>query len=183
MNGDELTSSEKKALESLPKERMPSAFLEERVVRTLRKRGLLQHSGRRLIEVTGLRLAGVVAACLAFVLCGFTLGFWASAQRFVPTNMNGMGNGIPAAISVQQAGTAYIVALESLAQASQTAPEDEIQQGREVALNTLYTAADQMVKIVPKDVLAKCIVHAIETTEGDVPGRESEQGLPRVIQF
>ncbi|UCG53262.1 MAG: hypothetical protein JSW58_06835 [Candidatus Latescibacterota bacterium] len=184
MNNDELTPSEKDALQSLPKERVPSAFLEERVVRTLRRRGVLRSPGRRMIEITGLRVAGAVAACVAFVICGFALGFWASAQEGVYKDMTTLEkNGVPVALSVQQAGTAYILALENLARVSGTTPSDELEQGREVALNTLYTAADQMVHIIPRDVLSRCIVNAIETTGEAGVGDEQEGAQPRVIQF
>lgn len=184
MTNDELTPSEQKALESLPRERVPSAFLEDRVVRGLRKRGILRSPGRRSVEVTGARVAVAVAACIAFVVCGFALGFWANGQGesmrvTVPVDHNG----IPVALSVQQAGTAYIMALEDLARKSETAPMEQIAQGREVALTTLYTAAGQMSQIIPRDLLSRCIVNAIETTaETDSETPVDEDG-ERVIQF
>jgi hypothetical protein len=183
MNDDELTPSEKKAFASLPKERVPSAFVEERTVRTLRRHGVLRSPVPRSVEITGRRIAGALAACMAFVVCGFVLGFFASAQRSAHMDMSlPGGNGYPVAVSLQQAGTDYVMALERLAQMSATGEGEELQQGREVALNTLYTAADQMVKIVPRDVLAGCIVHAITTTEdANLDGDEEE--TPRVIQF
>ncbi|UCH85389.1 MAG: hypothetical protein JSW50_06800 [Candidatus Latescibacterota bacterium] len=184
MTNDELTPQEKKALESLPKERVPSAFLEERVVRRLRKRGVLQSSGSRWIQVTGFRIGAVVAACLAFVICGFALGFWANAQRGGYADLAVTGeNGAPVALSVQQAGTAYILALENLARQSGTAPAGQVEQGREVALATLYTAADQMAQIIPRDLLSKCIVNAIETTEGSGQDGLTDEDGERVIQF
>ena len=185
MTDDELTPYEKKALESLPKERVPSAFLEERVVRALRREGFLRsREGRRVIPVTGWRIAGAVVACIAFVICGFGLGYWASSrpvavqQVLVPET-----NGMPLAYSVQQAGTEYILALEALAAYSDTTKADWARQGREVALSTLYTAADQIVKIVPRDVLARCIVHAIVAT--DTTGIEQKSGANqrRLIEF
>jgi len=183
MDDNELTPSEKKALDSLPKERVPSAFLEERVVRTLRRRGVLHMPGRRNLEITGARISGAIAACMAFVICGFALGFFANSQRTAHTDRSlPDGNGYPVAVSLQQAGTDYVLALEKLAQMADAGGSDELQQGREVALNTLYTAADQMVKIIPKDVLAGCIVHAISTTEETgLEVKEDEE--PKVIQF
>jgi hypothetical protein len=185
MTDDELTPSEKKALESLPKERVPSAFLEERVVRSLRREGLLQsHEGRRVIPVTGWRIAGAVAACVAFVVCGFALGYWASSrpaavqQVLVPD-----AGATPVAYSVQRAGTDYILALERLAEYPDTAGRDAVRQGREVALATLYTAADQIVKMVPREILAQCIVHAIATA--DTTALETGTGTEqhRLIEF
>jgi hypothetical protein len=184
MTNDELTPSEKKALESLPKERVPSAFLEERVVRKLRKRGVLRSSGIRSIELTGFRVAAALAACIAFVVCGFGLGFWANGQRGGYADMAATGkNGVPVALSVQQAGTAYILALENLAKQSGTAPADQVEQGREVALSTLYTAADQMARIIPRDLLSRCIVSAIESPVGTDPDGQVDEDGERVIQF
>jgi hypothetical protein len=184
MTNDELTPQEKRALESLPKERVPSAFLEERVVRGLRKHGILRARGGRAIELTGSRITAAVAACIAFVVCGFALGFWANGQRGVYVDMTAVGqNGAPLALNVQQAGTAYILALENLARQSRTAPADQVQQGREVALSTLYTAADQMAQIIPRDLLSKCIINAIDSPiETDPDGQTDEDG-ERVIQF
>jgi hypothetical protein len=184
MTNDQLTPEEKRALESLPKERVPSAFLEERVVRGLRKRGILRSSGLRMIELTGSRVAAAVAACVAFVICGFALGFWASGQRGAGMDYLATGqNGAPVALSVQQAGTAYILALENLARQSKSAPADQVQQGREVALSTLYTAADQMARIIPRDMLSRCIVNAIESPVETTPGGQADEDGERVIQF
>lgn len=185
MKNDDLTPQEKKALETLPKERVPSAFLEERVVRTLRRRGALKASSRRTIEITNKRLMGAVAACLAFVVCGFAMGLLATPSQYVSPPVATTDAGpVPVALSVQEAGTAYVTALERLSLMSSSAKSDdarntdELRQGREAALITLYTAADEMAKIIPKDQLSKCIVNAIETTEKD-----DIQNDPKVIQF
>jgi hypothetical protein len=180
MTDEELTPSEKKALESLPKEKVPSAFLEERVVRTLTRHGLLRfREGHHFIRITGWRIAGAMAACAAFVVCGFALGFWASERPvYVSQTIAPGGKGVPVAFSIQEAGTDYILALERLAAYPDSMHSEEARQGREVALNTLYTAADQMAKIVPRDVLARCIVNAISTT-----GQGETDTTPRTIEF
>jgi hypothetical protein len=185
MTDEELTPPEKKALESLPKERVPSAFLEERVVRALRREGLIEtRGGRRAVPITGWRIAGAVAACIAFVVCGFALGYWANSRpTSIPLTMTPATNGVPVALSVQQAGTDYILALEKLAVYSDSTRSEEAQLSREVALNTFYTAADQMTKIVPRDVLARCVVHAIHGGAPANTGPGSESTEPRRIQF
>ncbi len=185
MTDDELTPAEKKALSSLPKERVPSAFLEERVVRSLRREGLLQtREGRRMIPITGWRIAGAVAACVAFVVCGFALGYWANSrpvavqQVLVPD-----AGATPVAYSVQRAGTDYILALERLSASPDTANADAVRQGREVALATLYAAADQIVKMVPKEILAQCIVRAIATADTTAYDTPSGYGTTPLIEF
>ncbi len=57
---DELTPEERKAIDSLPRERMP-AGLEGRVVDAMRDHGFLAKR-RRLIMLTNTRAAGVLAA-------------------------------------------------------------------------------------------------------------------------
>lgn len=185
MMDEELTPSEKEALQSLPKERVPSAFLEERVVRTLEQHGILRSARKHsMIRITGWRVAGALAACAAFVVCGFALGYWAGARPpFIPQTQAPAGRDVPVALSIQEAGTDYILALEQLAAYSDTTRSEEARQGREVALSTLYTAADQMARIVPRDVLARCIVNAIATTEESRPGERGDAAEPRTIQF
>lgn len=70
---DELTPEEREALKNLPKERMPSAGLESRVVDAMRNRGFLGKR-RRVIAITSGRVAGLVAACVALVVGGYSLG-------------------------------------------------------------------------------------------------------------
>ena len=76
MNNDELTPSEKKAFESLPKWRHPHPSLEQRTVRALRIRGILRERRSFLIELTPVRLATAVAASIVLLICAFSLGYW-----------------------------------------------------------------------------------------------------------
>ena len=69
---DELTPEEKAAFESLPRERMP-AGLEAKVVDAMRDHGFLAKR-RRVIELSRGRVAGVLAASVALVIVGYSLG-------------------------------------------------------------------------------------------------------------
>jgi hypothetical protein len=163
MNDDELTPSEKEAMAALPRERAPSPFLEERVVRALRNRGVLEARKRRFVEVTALRTAGAVAACLVILIGGIALGRWSSSLQIVDAeSVPFAANEVSVAASLQRAGTAYVLALESLASLSDPARDQEMRQGCEIALVTLYTAADEMAKIVPREHLARQLLRAIE---------------------
>jgi hypothetical protein len=71
---DELTPEEKEALKKLPRERMPSAGLEERVVGALRERRILSKRPRRTVEITNSRVAGLLAACVALVIGAYSIG-------------------------------------------------------------------------------------------------------------
>ena len=82
---DELTPEERAAFESLPRERMP-AGLEAKVVDAMREHGFLAKR-RRVIELSRGRVAGVLAASVALVIVGYSLGLHEGRGRemFVPT--------------------------------------------------------------------------------------------------
>lgn len=81
---DELTPEEKEALKKLPRERMPSAGLESRVVGALRERGVLSKRRRRMIEITNSRVAGLVAACVALVIGAYAVGLQRGGSPGLP---------------------------------------------------------------------------------------------------
>ena len=70
-NENELTTAERAAFDSLPRERPPSDLLEERVVGELRNRGMLSRATRR-----GGRfgVAWRIAAAVALFACGVATG-------------------------------------------------------------------------------------------------------------
>lgn len=174
MNDDELTPSEKEAMAALPRETAPSALLEERVVRALRNQGVLETRKRRFLEVTALRMAGAVAACVVILIGGFSLGRWTSSLQIVRTDSVPFAAGeASVAASLQRAGTAYVLALESLASLPGSDRDQEMRQGCEIALVTLYTAADQVAKIVPREHLARQLLRAIEAD--GAAGKDGEQ--------
>ena len=72
---DELTPEEKEAFDKLPRERMPAglAGLEERVVGAMREHGFLAKR-RRAFELTGGRVAGVLAASVALMFGAYSIG-------------------------------------------------------------------------------------------------------------
>lgn len=69
---DDLTPEEKDALQKLPRERMPMG-LEGRVVEAMREHGFLAKR-RRAIEITNSRVVGLLAACVALVIGGYSIG-------------------------------------------------------------------------------------------------------------
>ncbi|HET6348755.1 MAG TPA: hypothetical protein VFH88_06685, partial [Candidatus Krumholzibacteria bacterium] len=76
---DELSPEELDALKRLPRERVPSAGLEERVVGSMRERGFIAPAGTRaargrLVRLTSSRVAGLVAACIVLMVGAYTIG-------------------------------------------------------------------------------------------------------------
>lgn len=182
----ELTPSEKRAMETLPRDRIPNAEWEDRMVDVLRSRGAFERPRRRVIELTARRIAIVVAASLALLVGGFALGQRVGARQVAGDDQLAPEAGLAsAALTLQQAGSEYVMALRRFAALPDSVDGDQAVQGREVALTTLYTAADQVTRLVPKDELARQLLAAIAT--GPAVGTTGESGAAeigtRVIEF
>jgi hypothetical protein len=184
MNDDDFTPLEQEALEALPRERTPSPFLEERVVKALRDRGVLRSRKRRTIELTAVRIAASAAAAVVLLVGGFALGRWTGERPAAQADTPAIeASGLALAASLQRAGTAYVSALGELA-ASDAAPRsDEMRQGREVALTTLYTAAGEVSRIVPKDHMAGQLLRALDVTVDPGSTAQDPTQTERVIWF
>jgi hypothetical protein len=184
MHDDELTPAERKALDSLPRERGPSDLLQDRVVWALRERRLLRSAGLRAMPLTRWRLAGAVAASLLLLIGGFAMGHWTGSRQVTPTDTPRIETGdVPVPASVQQAGTAYASALEELALLPVSTGSDEVLQGREVALSTFYTAATQVTRIVPREHLAAHLLQALDIGEATYVVGEGDGRQRRVVSF
>jgi hypothetical protein len=188
MTDRELTPEERRALDELPGERTPSDFLEERVVRSLRDRGLLRKERVRVLELTRSRVAAAVAACFLLVVVGFAVGRWSSpstvqgppAPSPVPARH---ANDLAVAASLQQAASAYVIALEDLEASLQTAGGEQARQGREVALASLYSAAGRVARLVPGDRLADRFREVVTTPAvGDERG-PADTARRQLVEF
>lgn len=170
MSDNDLTPDERKAFETLPREMMPVAGLEDRVVGALRGRGLLRRR-RRTIELTRTRMAVVVAASIAFVVAGFALGQWATLHQVTSAPSALLeSQQLNSAASLQYAATAYLLALENLAATPDSTDREGARQGREVALASLSSAANRVSRIVPRGYLAGQLLQAIEVVEPEGVG-------------
>jgi hypothetical protein len=175
----ELTPEEKKGFETLPRDKMPSAVLEDRVVRSLRDRGVFDAPRGRVIVLNARRLVAVAAAAVLLLAGGFALGQWTgdrqdrSGDIVIPE-----ADDISVAAALQRTGSEYVQALERFAEMPPSDNGEQAAQGREVALTTLYTAAGQVTRLVPREELTRQLIDAMYArqpvrTEGDV----------RVIEF
>jgi hypothetical protein len=184
MNDDDLTPFERKAMEALPREQTPGPLLEERVVQALHDRGVLGPRKRRILELTAVRIAVAAAAAIVLLLGGFALGRWTGGQPGAADEADAVpASRLALAASVQRAGTAYLSAIEELATADMAPDSDEMRQGREVALTTLYSAAGEVTRIVPKRHMAGQLIKALDVrTESDASPADEELA-ERVIWF
>ncbi len=181
----ELTDAEKRALEQLPRDRVPSRALEDRVVRALRDRGLLQPPHARVIEMTARRIVGVAAACIVLLATGFVLGQWVEERQFADS-ASLEEESLSAAASVQEAGSAYLLALEHLTDLPDSVGAQQAAQGQEVAMATLCTAVDRIARAVPRNIVAGRLLAALDA-EPDARALGGRGGVTiesnRVIEF
>lgn len=154
----------------LPADKMPSALLEERTVRALRKRGVL----RRKRAVPTAWLVGSVAASLALFATGVVVGQYLGTRSTVSAiaQVQGRPDAAVATAQVQETGTAYVEALSRLVTASHQGQNGQVNpQAREVALTALHEAANEVVRLAPNDPVVAKILQGIE--------QERTQSQPR----
>jgi hypothetical protein len=153
----------------LPVDKLPSAVLEERTVRELRKRGVL----KKKRSLPAAWLVGSVAASLALFATGVAVGQYLGTRNTV-TAIAKVQHTDPAnaAAQVQRTGTAYVQALETLVNAAHQNQNGQVNpQAREVALTALHEAANEVVRLAPNDPVVAKILQGIE--------QERKQGQPR----
>ena len=164
---EEMTPELRRELAALPRERDPGRLLEERTVRALRERGLIEtaKAGGRVRRIPRAWLGGAVAAGIALFATGIAVGQWmgtrATAQVVQAVQAQ---NDRQAALLVQQTGSAYVDALGQMAamtDSGQAAPRE----GREVATKILRAAADELVRIAPDDPIAGAVLAGFQRAD------------------
>jgi hypothetical protein len=185
MSNDDLTPYEKELLGKLPRERMPGAALEDDVVKALRSRGLLRSDRQPVLALTFPRVLAAAAACLLLVVGGFALGRWTGTAPDVFEDTTVRETVEPSlAVSLQRAGSQYVRALENFtAMTDSTANADEMRQGREVAIKTLYTAADKVSRIVPRQYLAGQLIEVMNLHDAAPVQKQQNINHQNVIWF
>jgi len=176
MNGnDDLSPGERRAFEELPRERAPRAELENRVVATLQRRGLLpipltsRAGGRRHLAPW---LVGAAAAALALFAAGFGAGQYVGARSGAAAAISGVqasGTAAQVAAHVERAGTMYVAALVALNQLSDSADAPTRAKARQAALTALGAAAEEVAHLAPNDPLAAAVLRGLNE-------RSREQG-------
>ena len=115
---EEMTPDAAQPAAALPREQDPGRLLEERTVRALRERGLIEapRAGGRVRRIPRAWLGGAVAAGIALFASGIAMGQWmgtrATAQVVQAVQAQ---NERQAALLVQQTGSAYVDALGQMA--------------------------------------------------------------------
>lgn len=157
-NGDDLTPDERAAFAALPRERVPPAHLEERVVQALRRRRLLGERRR----IAGRPWAWAAAAAgIALFSAGTATGQWLAARSTVRavSAVIEAGTGERAA-RVQEAGSAYVRAVADLA--GMGAASGEADSGVEAARVALHAAALELARVRPDDPTIRLVLAVLE---------------------
>jgi hypothetical protein len=181
MHDDELTPEERAAMESLPRERPPDRALEERIVRALRAQGLLERPAPLRLSIPPIGWFAAAAASVMLFAGGFALGSWLEARHTtrVVLDMHQRDAALAAALG-QRTGSAYVSALAALASVAQDKQPQELAPAREAAVNALYAAANQMVRLVPEEPVAVDILQGMaRAARGD--SLDAATGEPRRV--
>ena len=181
-DNDDITPEFQAAFAALPREREPGRLLEERTVRSLRERGLLQ--GPRRFRLPASWLAGATAAGVALFAAGLATGQWLGArntERVVAQVQEQSAR--QSALLVQQTGSAYVNALSSFAAVSDTARGAQAAQGRAVAVQVLRAAAEEVIRIAPDDPVASGILAAYDRARQQQAAPGDTTGNRRVVWF
>ena len=174
---DRLSPAERRALDALPRERDPGSLLEARTVRALKREGLLRRRPRFRLVLTPAWLAAGVAASLAIFAGGVTVGQWLGTRSTVQAIVAvEQANAMEVAALVQQTGSQYVAALAQLSQVPDSGNGEWVAQGREVALNGLYNAANHLIQVAPDDPLVARIMQVVDPGE-ESPGQASARQL------
>lgn len=165
---DDLTPDLRNQLAALPRERDPGRLLEERTVRALRDRGLIEApvAGGRVRRIPRAWLGGAVAAGITLFASGLAVGQWMGARATVEVVQAARAaDARQAALAVQQTGSAYVQAMAQFAELSDSASAGQTAQGREVAARMLRAAADELVRIAPDDPLASAVLAGFQRAD------------------
>ena len=163
---DDLTPTERRALDALPRERAPRSELEDRVVAALRRRGLLpiplavRPGGRHLVPW----VAGAVAASLALFAGGFAAGQYFGTRSGAAAAIGGVQasrSAVQVAAHAERAGTLYVAALAALNQVNASTDPATRAKARQAAITALGAAASEVAQLAPDDPLAAAVVRGL----------------------
>jgi hypothetical protein len=198
MDEHDLTPEEKMAFQRLPREAEPSRILEERIVKSLREEGILGQRKARRPATEGMSsaarwyrpwtAAASIAASLVLFATGVGFGQWmgsrSTTEAFIQVREQ---DAAQLALSIQEAGSAYVSALAALGAlrvtdvgagepgegASQASLD--FRQGREVALGALYGAVYELARLNPDDADVLRVLQILEGRRAREEGRVDDE--------
>jgi hypothetical protein len=176
---DEWTTDERRALEALPRERIPDPALEQRVVQALHGAGLLR-SQRRASRALW---AGAAAAAVALFSSGLALGQWLGARSTTEAVRTAQRGDQATAALIRQTGAAYVSALALLSESSGVAAGAEQERSRRAAVQVLRAAAAEILQLSPNEPLAARILQGLESSRPGEAASTAGAEVRRVVWF
>jgi hypothetical protein len=190
---DGTSEDEVPELRDLPRERVPPAALEERIVATLRTEGLLGDSSpgdagtpeRPRTWNARPWMAAAAAAGVALFASGVAVGQWMTGRGMADA-VNAALDADPreAATQVQETGSEYVRAVARLAELAAAQPGDtiEVASGAEAARVALHAAALELARVNPDDPTLKLVLAVLEERIGPAADTTTA-GARRTIWF
>lgn len=179
----ELSPEFRQALDDAPRMATPSHRLERRMVRELRRRGLLLPERWAVTQHPAWDFAVRVAVSLVIFACGVWLGHSLGSSQ--PSDMPVAENASAweMAALVQQTGSNHAEALRRLASRAATADSAEIELAREVAFASLRAALLQLALLDLSDPTPIRLLTELEATGtgSQVPVRAGNE--PWLVTF
>jgi hypothetical protein len=192
---DEMGEEEVQGIRDLPRERVPPAALEERVVKALRAERLLNPDvaspapelHRPGSTRTGMRpwLVAAAAAGIALFASGVAVGQWMTGRGVAHAVSAALDTDpTQAATQVQETGSEYVRAVARLAELASAQPGDtaEVASGAEAARVALHAAALELARVNPDDPTLKLVLAVLEERAG-APPDSADSGARRTIWF
>jgi hypothetical protein len=171
---ESLTALEQRAFAALPRERVPGADLEARIVRALTDQGLLGRTPAapnttrtRSHARRAARWSGAAIAALLVFTAGIVVGRRSAEAGEVPVRTASkvtVADSVQLGLMVQRAGSEYVNSLQRVASAPDSGGA-RVSVGREAARSTLHAAARQFARVAPDDPVAALILERIHPAE------------------
>lgn len=164
---EDLTQEERDAFAALPRQRIPPAHLEDRVVDALHGQGLLvgrRHArpGRRWLATAA------AAAAVAFFASGMAVGQWLGGQSTVEVVTAVLEqDAVSRALAVQTAGSEYVRAVARLSEFADAGDPQALDSGREAAQVALHAAALELGRLSPNDPTIQLVLAVLARSMGE----------------
>jgi hypothetical protein len=162
------------AIAALPRETESGTVLEERTVQLLRAQGVLTNTRRNSPKRWWL----AAAAAVALFATGMATGQWLGARQSAlalaaqQASLQGMSS------LVQSTGEAYVSALAKLAENNGAPGAPGTAEARDVALQVLHQAANEVVRLAPNDPVAVRILQGLDhATAQQTSARETRRQI------
>ena len=181
MNQEALTPEERDAFAALPRQRLPPAALEDRVVEALHGQGLLVEQ-RNVPRRPRWIATAAAAAAVAFFATGMAVGQWLGGQSTAEVVTAVLEQDAASrALAVQAAGSEYVRAVARLSDLTGAEDQQALDPGLEAARMALHAAALELGRLSPDDPTIQLVLAVLERRMSE--GGEEPTPMRQTIWF